>query len=29
MIFFHGGDDTEFVAKKKGKPASKPKKPKR
>jgi hypothetical protein len=27
MIFFHGGDDSEFVAKKKSKPASKPKKP--
>ena len=27
MIFFHGGDDSEFVAKMKGKAASKPKKP--
>ena len=27
MIFFHGGDDSEFVAKKKGKPASKRKTP--
>jgi len=27
MIFFHGGDDSTFVAKKKSKPASKPKKP--
>jgi hypothetical protein len=25
MIFFHGGDESEFTAKKKGKPASKPK----
>jgi hypothetical protein len=27
MIFFHHGDDSEFVAKKTSKPASKPKKP--
>lgn len=27
MIFFHGGDESEFVAKKKDKPASKSKKP--
>ena len=27
MIFFHGGDDSEFVAKKMDKPASKPNKP--
>ena len=26
MIFFHGGDDSEFVGKKKAKPASRPKK---
>ena len=26
MVFFHGGDDSEFVAKKTDKPASKPKK---
>lgn len=29
MIFFHGGDDSEFVAKSRGLRASKPKKPKR
>lgn len=29
MIFFHGGDDSEFVATKKDEPDPKPKKPKR
>lgn len=29
MIFFHGGDDSEFVAKRMNKPASSPKKPKK
>jgi hypothetical protein len=29
MIFFHNGDDSEFVAKKKSLPASKSKKPKK
>jgi hypothetical protein len=29
MIFFHGGDDSEFVAKRAGQPSAKSKKPKR
>ena len=29
MIFFHGGDDSEFVAKRADQPPRKPKKPKR